>query len=167
MLVAATNPCPCGFAGERERCRCTETELVRHARRLSGPLLDRIDIVVNVHRPPADAFAASPAADSAAIRACVVDARERQAARLDGTGVACNADMDAKLVRRDSRLDEEGEAVLSAAYERSRLSARGHERVLKVARTIADLAGSDRVRAGHVGQALTLRGEERTLEVVA
>ena len=167
MLVAATNPCPCGFAGELERCRCTETDLARHARRLSGPLMDRIDITVNVHRPSAEALGASPGTESAKIRAAVVEARERQAARLEGTGVGCNANMDAKLVRRDAPLDEEGEAVLAAAYERTQLSARGHERVLKVARTIADLAGSDRVRAEHVGQALTLRGQERTLEVVA
>jgi magnesium chelatase family protein len=167
MLVAATNPCPCGFAGEQERCRCTETDLARHARRLSGPLIDRIDIVVSVHRPSADALAAGPDADSATIRATVVEARERQAARLEGTGVVCNAHMDAKLVRRDAPLDEDGEATLGAAYDRGQLSARGHERVLKVARTIADLAGSERVRAEHIGQALTLRGEERTFEVVA
>ncbi|HEY3020357.1 MAG TPA: ATP-binding protein, partial [Solirubrobacteraceae bacterium] len=166
-LVAATNPCPCGFAGEQERCRCTETDLARHARRLSGPLIDRIDIVVSVHRPSADALAAGPDADSATIRATVVEARERQAARLEGTGVVCNAHMDAKLVRRDAPLDEDGEATLGAAYDRGQLSARGHERVLKVARTIADLAGSERVRAEHISQALTLRGEERTFEVVA
>jgi len=129
--------------------------------------MDRIDITVHVHRPSAEALAARPGQESAKIRAAVVEARERQAARLEGTGVACNADMDAKLVRRDALLDEEGEAVLAAAYERTQLSARGHERVLKVARTIADLASSERVRAEHVGQALTLRGQERTLEVVA
>src|SRR5256885_206548 len=90
MLVAATNPGPCGFAGEHERCRCTETELARHARRLSGPLMDRIDITVHVHRPSAEALAARPGQESAKIRAAVVEARERQAARLEGTGVACN-----------------------------------------------------------------------------
>jgi len=168
MLVAATNPCPCGYADEGDRCKCTDNDKARHARRLSGPLLDRIDILVGVHRPSAEALACAAAPqDSAMIRAQVVEARERQADRLASEGVLCNAHMDAKLVRRTVRLDEHGERVLHAAYERTYLSARGHERVLKVARTLADLDGSDDVRAEHVGAALSLRNDRPALEVVA
>src|SRR5205085_6565721 len=167
MLVAATNPCPCGYGDDDDRCACTEVDRARHARRLSGPLLDRIDIAVAVHRPSADALAGGPAQSSAAIRATVVEARERQAHRLEGAGVGCNADMDSALLRRHARLDEEGEAALSEAYERERLSARGHERILKVARTVADLAGSHGVDAEHVRVAITLRARQREVEVVA
>src|SRR3954454_9210133 len=168
MLVAATNPCPCGYASEGDRCTCTENDKARHARRLSGPLLDRIDILIGVHRPTADALALAAAPqDSATIRAQVVEARERQADRLASEGILCNAHMDAKLVRATARLDEQGERVLHAAYERTHLSARGHERVLKVARTVADLDGSDDVRAEHVGAALSLRNDQPVLQVVA
>ena len=97
----------------------------------------------------------------------MVDARERQAARLEGTGVTCNAQMDSALVRQHVRLDENGEAALAVAYERNGLSARGHERILKVARTVADLARSDDVLAEHVHRAISLRGEQPVAEVVA
>jgi magnesium chelatase family protein len=167
MLVAATNPCPCGFATEGDRCECSESERARHARRLSGPLLDRIDIVVNVRRPDVGTLSAGPVTDSATARAAVVAARERQGDRLGGTGVLCNAHMDSALIRRHARLDETGESVLGTAYERTGLSARGHDRVLKVARTVADLAGSDRVEAEHVNQALSMRTEYASSEVVA
>ena len=168
MLVAATNPCPCGHADDEKRCRCTENDKARYARRLSGPLLDRIDILTTVHRPSADALAhAAPVQDSTTIRAQVVAARERQAERLASEGVLCNAHMDARLVRRTVRLDEDGQRALHAAYERTQLSARGHERVLKVARTIADLDGSDDVRGEHVNTALSLRNDQPVLQVVA
>ena len=166
MLVAATNPCPCGFAGD-ERCKCTETDHARHTRRLSGPLLDRIDVVTAVERPSSEALAGPAGPDSSWIRASVVDARERQAARLEGTGVTCNAQMDSALVRQHVRLDEDGEAALAVAYERNGLSARGHERILKVARTVADLARSDDVLAEHVHRAISLRGEQPVAEGVA
>ncbi|HEU4656440.1 MAG TPA: YifB family Mg chelatase-like AAA ATPase [Capillimicrobium sp.] len=167
MLVAATNPCPCGFAAEPNRCRCSESDVQRHRRRLSGPLLDRIDIVQAVERPTAAALGAPPATSSAAIREQVQAARERQARRLHGTGATCNAHMDGGLVRRHVRLDDGGRRALSDAYESERISARGHDRVLKVARTIADLAGSDDVTAEHVLRALALRGHERLVEAAA
>jgi magnesium chelatase family protein len=167
ILVAATNPCPCGFAGVQERCRCTEPELARYRRRLSGPVLDRFDVLADVLRPPAEALAAGPAAGSAEVRAQVIEARERQAARLAGTGALCNAHMDAALVRRHARLDDRGEAMLSRVYDRGELSARGHERVLKVARTIADLERADAIATDHVMRALHLRKERAVAEVVA
>ncbi|HEY8581896.1 MAG TPA: YifB family Mg chelatase-like AAA ATPase, partial [Capillimicrobium sp.] len=167
MLVAATNPCPCGFASEPSRCTCSDADLQRHARRLSGPLLDRIDLVVSVERPSAAALAAPGLATSAAVRADVEAARKRQVARLAGTRAACNAEMDGGLVRRLARPDADGAAALSAAYARDQISARGHDRILKVARTIADLAGDDEVRGEHVRQALALRGHDEPARAAA
>jgi len=155
MLVAATNPCPCGFGGDERRCRCTEADHARHRRRLSGPLMDRVDIIVDVQRPAT--LAEPPITTSRAVRAEVTAARERQSARLEDTGVLCNAQMDAALVRRLVRLDDEPLDVLERAYAGTHLSARGHERILKVARTIADLAGSETIDTLHVQQALGYR----------
>jgi magnesium chelatase family protein len=156
MLVASTNPCPCGHAGSR-RCRCSEAEVARYRRRLSGPLLDRIDLLVDVQRPDPEEFAGAPATCSADERARVVAARERQERRLAGTGATCNAHMDSALVRRHVTLDAGGERVLRRAYDRGTLSPRGHDRVLRVARTIADLEATDGVRAEHLLEALSFR----------
>jgi magnesium chelatase family protein len=157
MLLAATNPCPCGYAGETDRCGCSESQLARHARRLSGPLLDRIDIQVSVERPAAGAHETRSRVSSAQARERVLAARERQAHRLHGQGVTVNAHMDARQLRRYARLDEKGEEMMLAARERGLLSARGEDRVLRVARTIADLRGVTRVRARDIGAALALR----------
>jgi magnesium chelatase family protein len=166
MLVAATNPCPCGHAPSR-RCRCTDGDLARHRRRLSGPLLDRIDIALDVQRPVAEALAREPATRSTDQRARVIEARERQAARLDGTGAMCNAHMDAALLRTHVRLDAAAERALLEAYRRADLSARGRDRALRVAQTIADLAGRDRVERAHVVSALGYRHAQATAEAVA
>lgn len=163
MLVAATNPCPCGFAGAGDRCRCNDAELARHRRRLSGPLLDRIDLLVNVARPSAAELAGPAVSDSASMAERVREARERQAARLAGCGVRRNADMDTALVRRHVRLAAGANRALSQAYERGSLSARGHHRVLRLARTVADLHGHAHVETGDVIAALSMRqrvGEE-------
>jgi magnesium chelatase family protein len=156
LLVAATNPCPCGHAPAR-RCRCTESELSRHARRLSGPLLDRIDLVVHVQRPAAERLAREPTASSDTERARVLAARERQSARLAGTEALCNAHMDGRLLRRHVGLSDDAERPLMDAYRRGDLSARGRDRTLRVARTIADLAGADHVQRVHVVAALGFR----------
>ena len=154
MLVAATNPCPCGFAGS-PRCRCSDAEHAKHRRRLSGPLLDRIDLVLNVHPPSADELTGPRGTTtSAEVRARVTDARERQAKRLDGR---CNAQMTVADLRRHAASDLAGERLLRRAYETGHVSARGHHRVLRVARTIADLAGRDRVTAADVSLALGFR----------
>jgi magnesium chelatase family protein len=157
MLLAATNPCPCGYASELERCGCTEAQLARHARRLSGPMLDRIDLLVNVTRAAGREREETPPASSERARERVLDARERQAHRLRATSVAVNAHMDARTLREHARLDAKGEQMMDAARERGLLSARGEDRVLRVARTIADLRGGGRVRARDVGAALALR----------
>jgi magnesium chelatase family protein len=157
MLVAATNPCPCGFAGVDERCTCGEAELRRHQRRLSGPLLDRMDLLVDVRRPGGGELRAPPRCTSAAALARVVAARERQRRRLEGTGARCNGEMDVGSVRRFVRLDARADAELGRAYAVGMLSARGRHRVVRVARTIADLEGHDRVRQEDVLLALSLR----------
>jgi magnesium chelatase family protein len=159
QLVASTNPCPCGLAGSG-RCRCSDGDIVRHRRKLSGPLLDRMDLLVHMPRPTAEQLAASAETTSAVVRAAVQEARERQAARLAGTGVRTNAELTARLVGEHVRADARAHAVLQRSYARGELSARGHGRILRVARTIADLAGSARVRALHMNEALSFRQED-------
>jgi magnesium chelatase family protein len=159
QLVASTNPCPCGLAGD-PRCRCSEGDIARYRRKLSGPLLDRLDLLVDVRRPTAEQLAAEAQTTSAEVRAAVLEARERQSSRLVGTGAPTNAAMTPRLVRELVHADAEAHDVLRAAYEVGTLSARGHQRILRVARTIADLDGSESVRERHVREALTLRQDQ-------
>jgi magnesium chelatase family protein len=157
MLVAATNPCPCGFAGVGDRCRCGEPDLRRHQRRLSGPLLDRMDLLINVERPAEAELRAPPQTTSARTHERVAAARERQRRRLEGSAAGCNGEMDARLVRRHVRLEEPAERTLAQAYAVGALSARGRHRVVRVAQTIADLGGHDRIAEADVLTALSLR----------
>jgi magnesium chelatase family protein len=158
MLLAATNPCPCGFAGaDDDRCRCGEAELRRHRRRLSGPLLDRMDLVVDVQRPSAEALHEPPATSSTEARGKVAEARERQRRRLEEFGLSCNGEMDAGTARRLVRLTADAERELTRAYATGLLSARGRLRVLRVARTIADLGHRDTVARADLLTALGLR----------
>ncbi len=159
MLLAATNPCPCGYAGEGERCQCSEGQMARHRRRLSGPLLDRIDLLVNLHRDGARDPQPGTQTSSGQARERVLGARERQTARLGGEGISVNAHMGVSMLAEHVRLDEKGAEMMNGAREKCLLSARGEHRALRVARTIADLAGSERVRAQDIGAALALRTE--------
>jgi len=161
MLLAASNPCPCGYAGDEERCTCSESDLARHRRKLSGPLLDRIDLLVHLESGRAGQLRAEPLMSSPVARRRVLDARQRQAARLRGERVRVNAQMDAAMLRRHVALDRRGEAMLDAAHRSGTLSTRGAHRVLRVARTLADLHGSERVGAHHLAEALALRPQER------
>jgi magnesium chelatase family protein len=157
MLVGATNPCPCGYAGVGSRCGCTEADLRRHWRRLSGPLLDRMDLLVDVQRPT-DAELRGPAAsDSATVRTRVFEARSRQVARLKDSGVSCNGHMDVRQVRHHVRLESGAQQAASRAYDAGVLSARGRHRMLRVAQTIADLEGHPRVFEDDVLLALSMR----------
>jgi magnesium chelatase family protein len=156
QLIASTNPCPCGMAGS-ERCHCSEGEIARYRRKLSGPLLDRLDLLVHMQRPRAQDLEARTSTTSAEVRDLVRAARERQAARLAGTGVLTNAAMTPRLLREAVNADGAAHAKLHSSYEEGTLSARGHQRVLRVARTIADLGASERVRAVDVQEALSLR----------
>ena len=166
ILVASTNPCPCGFGGD-ERCNCGEADIARHRRKLSGPLLDRMDLLINMRRPTAAQLRGAPLTTSARQRELVAAARERQQARLGDGEARCNAQLTSRLLREQVRLDAPGEAILQAAYDRGTLSARGRERVLRVARTIADLAASDGVSARHLRAALALRHDDAIFAVGA
>jgi len=165
MLVAASNPCPCGMGDEA--CRCTAADLARHHRRLSGPLLDRIDVLIAVGRPAAEALRREQAPASSAVRERVVAARERQADRLAVHGLACNAQMSARLLREHAAATPSALRLLYELHDRHRLSARGHGRVLRVARTIADLEGSHGVGPEHVTLATGLRLESAALAAAA
>jgi magnesium chelatase family protein len=156
ILVAATNPCPCGFAGT-DRCRCGEPELHRYERRLSGPLLDRMDLLVNVERPTAEDLAGAPVTSSKDARAHVLEARDRQRHRLRGMPVTFNGELDAKLARLTIKLEPAADQALTRAYTVGVLSARGRLRVLRVARTIADLEQHETVTSADLLKALSLR----------
>lgn len=161
MLVAAMNPCPCGFRDDPTReCRCTPQMVARYRGRLSGPLLDRIDAVVHVPPVPLAALQAwgteGPAVESsAAVRERVLAARERQGRRLGPGGT--NARLRAGQLLDHARLPPAARRLLDTAAERLGLSARGYERILKVARTIADLAGADGIEAQHVAESVQYR----------
>lgn len=164
MLVASMNPCPCGHAGDPTRaCVCAPGQVQRYLAKVSGPLLDRIDLHVEVTPVPFEALSRREDAEpSAAVRARVVEARERQAERFRGlAGRYCNADLTAPEVRRWCRPDAAGQGLLEAALTRLGLSARAHDRILKVARTIADLAGAAAVEAPHVAEAVQYRSLDR------
>jgi magnesium chelatase family protein len=159
MLVLAMNPCPCGFLGAATRaCRCAPPEIRRYQERMSGPLRDRVDLTVNVPAVPLSALAEPPNGEpSSAVRARVVRARAVQQDRLRPHGLRVNADMQGRTIWRHCRPDPAGLRLLEAGIHRFALSARGFDRVLKVARTIADLAGAARVEAIHVAEALQYR----------
>ncbi len=159
MLIAATNPCPCGYAGDGPRCRCSETDLARHRRKLSGPLLDRIDLQAKLENAGHEGLSAPSWTSSEKARERVIEARERQAHRIQGETITPNAHLDVQTLQRHARLDEQGQRMLDDAQTRGMLSARGQNRTLRVARTIADLNRCERVRAHDVGVALSLRPE--------
>jgi len=156
MLVAATNPCPCGLGSDDPRCACTDADLARHRRRLSGALLDRLDVLVALHRPRSHELAAHRATDTAAAREAVLAARDRQHRRLGG-GARVNARMTEAELGEHTRLDARGDALIARAHTAGLMSARAHRRVLRVARTVADLAASERVGVEHLAEALALR----------
>jgi magnesium chelatase family protein len=155
MLVAASNPCLCGLGDNR--CQCSQADLIRHRRRLSGPLLDRIDILMRVERPPAEALRVQIAPTSAQVRERVVAARERQLHRLSDHPEVCNAQLTSRQIREIGRVTASALRLLGELYDRHSLSARGHTRILRVARTVADLDASDLVDAEHVNIAASLR----------
>ena len=164
MLVAAMNPCPCGYSGDATReCRCTPAQIARYRDRLSGPLRDRLDLTVEVPPLPFDTLTATDDAASArsessvVVRQRVVSARARQAKRYDGGCVHTNAELTPQLMKRHCAIDRGGHRVLQAAVRHLALSARAFDRVRKVARTIADLAGADAIAADHIAEALQFR----------
>ncbi len=162
ILIGAMNPCPCGYAGDPVRpCACAPAAIIRYQKRLSGPLLDRIDIHLDVPRVDYDKLAdRRPGEPSAQVRARVEAARERQAARFAGSACRLNSDMGPAEVRAHCRLDEAGERLVRAAMQQLALSARAYHRILKLARTIADLEAAPRILAHHLAEALQYRPRE-------
>jgi magnesium chelatase family protein len=154
--------CPCGFLGDPvKECTCSSSAIARYQKRLSGPLLDRIDIHLAVPRIEYEKLADDRLGEpSAAVRARVEAARAIQAARFAGTAVVTNAEMGPAQVREWCALDAAGEGLMRAAMRQLHLSARAYHRVLKLARTIADLAGAARVGATHLAEALQYRPQE-------
>jgi magnesium chelatase family protein len=166
-LVAASNPCPCGFDGDpRRSCRCLPNRLDAYRQRLSGPMLDRLDIQLSVPRlTRAELLGSEPGEASEVIRTRVEEARERQRARMARSPWRCNAQMPGAMARREAHLTDRAEKLLSAAVESLALSGRAFDRALKVARTIADLAGCDGVEAEHMAEALSYRAASPAGEV--
>ena len=160
ILVAAMNPCPCGYHGDDEKaCRCGAHEVLRYQKKVSGPLLDRIDIQIQVPRTKISQLraASEDRSGSEAVKKKIMAARSLQRARFAKNKILTNSEMSSKLTDKVINLDETGEQFIREVMEKQMLSARGYYRVLKVARTIADLAGSENVNADHLAEAFGYR----------
>ncbi|MBQ8341365.1 MAG: YifB family Mg chelatase-like AAA ATPase [Clostridia bacterium] len=165
MMVGAMNPCRCGYFGHPTKaCTCSPTDVKRYISRISGPLLDRIDIEVELPSLSYDELSAreSNTESSATVRGRVMAARRFAAARMEGeSGIFCNAQLDAAGIRKYCVADEAAMAILRGAYDRLGLSARGYDRIMRVARTAADLEQSELIRAHHIAEAVQLRSLDR------
>lgn len=163
MLICSMNPCPCGNYGSRTaQCRCTPHQIRQYLNKISGPLLDRIDLHIEVESIPADELA-SPGQEeeSAAVRARVEAARSVQRARYEGQGIACNARLDARTLGPNCPMTQEAKKLLRDASEAMGFSNRAYTRVVKVARTIADLAGCGEIEQAHIAEAVQYRALDR------
>jgi magnesium chelatase family protein len=162
MLVAAMNPCPCGYFGDSQKpCTCSPSTVTKYQKRISGPLLDRIDIHIEVPRVDYEKLSSDRVGESSeTIRARIQSARDRQTARYansDSKNVVSNADMRVKEIREHCKLDDQSQSLMRSAMAQLQLSARAYHRVLKLARTIADLGGQDEIQPTHLAEALQYR----------
>jgi magnesium chelatase family protein len=166
MLIAAMNPCPCGYYGDpMHECNCSTSEIQRYMSRISGPLMDRIDIHITVPSVKFKELSSDTCGEkSTTIRQRVNQARQRQLERFQNEKhIFCNAHMESRDIRKYCRIDEKSQSLLALAINKQGLSARAYDRILKVARTIADLAGSDNIEIGHVAEAVHYRTLDRKL----
>jgi magnesium chelatase family protein len=165
MLIAALNPCPCGYRNDPRRdCHCSIPQIERYMAKISGPLLDRIDIHIEVPAVPFQELSAERAGTSSAdMRAVVIAARKLQEARFARSRARYNAQMTSRQIRQHCKLDEASLNLLKASVNELGLSARAHDKILRVARTIADLDQSDEVRSGHVSEAINYRMLDRQM----
>lgn len=162
MLVGAMNPCPCGYLGDKEKqCTCTDIQVQRYRSRLSGPLLDRIDLIINVPRLSTEELVntKSDAEPSQVIRERVVKARKLQAKRYEKEDILTNSELNANQVKKYCKLDEQSQEIMKLAVLKYQLSGRRYNRVLKIARTIADLSASENIKSEHLTQALQYRAD--------
>ena len=165
MTVAAMNPCPCGFYGDtRRQCQCTFLQIQRYRSKISGPLLDRLDIHVEVPAVQYQDLAQEAGGESSeSIKKRVNGARSVQQERFRRHKIYCNAQMPSRLLRRFCQLDGDSQRLLEAAIDKLGLSARAYNRILKIARTIADLAGVETLTSSHIAEAIQYRSLDRTL----
>lgn len=161
ILVCAMNPCPCGWNGDKDKaCTCSPNEIKRYTRKISGPLLDRIDIHIRVPRVEYKELTASqPSEPSAVIRRRVTNARDIQLQRLRKFHVICNAQMSHAVLKKTCPLSDNAQKLLERAFDKMNMSARSYDRIIKVARTIADLAQEDEITEQHVAEAIQLRND--------
>ncbi len=159
MFVASMNPCPCGYYGDEEKeCKCTPQEIHRYLRKISGPLLDRIDIQIEVKRPKFEKISSKEKVEtSSEIRGRVNKARKIQLERYKRYGILSNSELNTKMIAEFCKLDEKGEELLENAFKKFKLSVRAYERILKVARTIADLEEKESIEFKHVAEAIQYR----------
>lgn len=165
MLVASMNPCPCGHLNDPVReCVCTPVQIQRYLSRISGPLLDRIDLHIEVTPVPFEELNRRAEGEpSETVRERVIRARRVQAMRFENdAGIYCNAQMNTRAVRAYCKLDNSGQQLMKMAIQRLGLSARAYDRILKVGRTIADLAESDSIRPEHLSEAIQYRSLDRS-----
>lgn len=162
MLVAAMNPCRCGYFGDKSgRCKCSERSVSNYLSKISGPLLDRIDLQVEAANPTYNELYSGPSESSAEIRKRVIAARKIQIERYKDIGIYCNAFLSGKHIEEFCVMTDEATALLKNAFESMGLSARAHSRLLKVARTIADLEGTEKIEALHIAEAIQYRSLDK------
>ena len=166
MFVASMNPCPCGNYGDEEKeCKCTEKEIHRYLNKISGPLLDRIDIQVEVKRPKIENISSkSKVETSEEIRVRVDKARQIQLERYKKYGIYSNSELNSNMISEFCQIDEEGEKLLKSAFQKLKLSMRAYQRILKVARTIADLEGSYDIKIQHLAEAIQYRSLDKFIK---
>lgn len=165
ILVASMNPCPCGNYGSKDlQCTCSPSQISRYLRKLSGPLLDRIDLKIDVDRVSfVDLKSDKLEESSEEVKKRVDKARQIQLERFKGEKIYCNAKMNSRLIKKYCCIDDDAEKLIETAFEKFHMSARGYNRILKVARTIADLAGSENIELAHVAEAIAYRTIEKVM----
>ena len=167
MFVASMNPCPCGYYGDSEKkCKCTNLEIHRYLKKISGPLIDRLDILIEVKRPKIEKISSKTKSEtSKEIKIRVERARKIQFDRYKNYGFYTNSELTTRLISDFCNLDDKGTNLLNNAFKKLKLSVRGYEKVLKVARTIADLDNSKNIKPNHIAEAIQYRSLDKFLNI--